>query len=92
MAHRDSQNLTIDERRFLKNYIELGDLGKAFRTAFPQRKLTDTSCQQSGSRMMARMRTKAGFRRCLDEVGLSDFRLMVELEKRLNATTIKPAR
>ena len=89
MAHRDSQDLTIDERRFLKQYIVLGDLGKAYRRAFPRRSKARKSAQEQGSRMMARIRKKGDLQAILEAAGLGDLRLMLELEKRLTATTVK---
>ena len=89
VADRELEELTPDDRRFFFKYLELGQLGLAYRKAFPKRKASIKSSQESGSRMMTRIRQKDGFQRMLTEAELGEERLLYELRERLTACTTK---
>jgi hypothetical protein len=79
-------DLTMSERRFLRAYIDCLDVGRAYRKVHPSLKLK--SCQETGSRTLARIRARGDWNQLLEDAGLGDIRLMHELDLRLKATKI----
>lgn len=80
---KEMQKLTSRERRFLIKYLECGHIGNAYLYISPKTKVSNSFA--SGSRLMKNIKTKISWDQLLEEAGLGETRLMMELDKRLNA-------
>ncbi len=63
------KGLTIREYRFLKGYIETGDIGPSYHAVYP--KITKKSAHELGSRMLKRIKKKSTGKSCLTHATLA---------------------